>query len=89
MKYYQKSLPIKNDEYQDLIELKLGLEQKLKKPITIRDLTRTMIKFAKNKIEDPDFLKELENVLNVKSEKIEEDVKKKGIIERIRKGVFK
>jgi len=93
MKYYSKSLPIKDDEYNDLIELKLALEKALGKPITMRNVVRAMIKFAKNKKEDQEFIKEVKNAIGElgelevkKEEKVEE---KSGLLQKISKKILK
>lgn len=93
MKYYSKSLPIKDDEYNDLIELKLALEKTLGKPITMRNVVRAMIKFVKNKKEDQEFIKEVKNAIGElgelevkKEEKVEE---KSGLLQKISKKILK
>ncbi|MEM5875169.1 MAG: hypothetical protein QXW01_00985 [Candidatus Aenigmatarchaeota archaeon] len=89
MKYYQKSLPVKEDEYQDLIQIKIELEQTLKKPISIRNLIRAIIKFAKEKKNSEDFLKVVKDVLGMKEVASTQKEEKKDLFLNIKSKIFK
>lgn len=89
MKYYQKSLPVKEDEYQDLIQIKIELEQILKKPISIRNLLRAIIKFAKEKKNSEDFLKVVKDVLGMKEVASTQKEEKKDLFLNIKSKIFK
>ncbi len=89
MKYYQKSLPVKEDEYQDLIQIKIELEQILKKPISIRNLLRAIIKFAKEKKNSEEFLKVVKDVLGIKEVASTQKEEKKDLFLNIKSKIFK
>ncbi|MEM5815367.1 MAG: hypothetical protein QXD89_02695, partial [Candidatus Aenigmatarchaeota archaeon] len=73
----------------DLIQIKIELEQILKKPISIRNLIRAIIKFAKEKKNSEDFLKVVKDILGMKEVALTQKEEKKDLFLNIKSKIFK